>query len=55
MKTFDLFKISKKNFSIRKFIKPTYNQEYYNSLHSQRNKDKVNKIKVLLKTCRRKD
>ena len=41
MKTFDLFKLCKKNFSVKKYIKPTFNQEYYNAIHSQRYKDKV--------------
>jgi len=44
MKTFDLIKLCKKNFSVKKYIKPTFNQEYYNALHSQRYKDKVTEL-----------
>lgn len=47
MKTFDLFKHCKKNFSIKKYIKPTYNQEYYNSLHVNRYRDKVTLYSII--------
>jgi hypothetical protein len=42
MKLVDFFKSSRKYFSIKKFIKPVHSQEYYNNLHYQRVKDKVN-------------
>lgn len=42
MKTFDFFKTSKKVFSVKKFIKPVLTNEYYNSKHYVKIKDKVN-------------
>lgn len=41
MKIVDFYRYGTKSFSIRKFIKPTHSQEFFNSQHFQKIKDKV--------------
>jgi hypothetical protein len=49
LKTFGIFKFSKMNFSLKKYIKPTHSQEYYDALHYQRHKDKVSIIIIIFR------
>ena len=41
MKTLEFLRTSKKLFSIKKFVKPVFSQEFYNTQFYQKYKDRV--------------